>query len=217
MAADDREVCGARNRSRGGTCKNRPVKGSTRCRLHGGHPRSGRPPIHGRYSKRFAKIAPASQEAIDEALQDPELLDPRRPVAVQQAILQNSALMPDDDVIESYARHLSKWRPNYRADETWADQPRPTDGEIEVARMLWAEQATRLTEAYGRLQNQSSRTLRMGQLLAKQVVPLLSEVGLRLSKLVDRYVPEEHRGDFNQAFRMEARRAVLDIVNLTED
>jgi len=42
--------CNARTRG-GGYCQNPPVTGKTRCRMHGGAVGSGRPPIHGLYSK----------------------------------------------------------------------------------------------------------------------------------------------------------------------
>lgn len=57
-------LCGAHCRTTGQPCKNAPVTGSHRCRMHGGR-KSGRPVIHGRYT----------QEAIDQRREARQLLE----------------------------------------------------------------------------------------------------------------------------------------------
>lgn len=77
-------VCGAKTRS-GATCKNPPVRGMERCRMHGGLSKSGRESAtfkHGRYSKH----APARISALaEEANADPELMSHRSGVALYDA------------------------------------------------------------------------------------------------------------------------------------
>ena len=46
------QKCGAKTRGTGEPCEKYAAYGYTRCRLHGGAPGSGRPPIHGRRSKK---------------------------------------------------------------------------------------------------------------------------------------------------------------------
>lgn len=75
-------LCGARRK--GGFCHARPTKGFKRCRIHGGHPKSGAPIKHGRYSKSLGKYA----QAYEDALNDDSLLDLEEPIALLDAIAQ---------------------------------------------------------------------------------------------------------------------------------
>lgn len=61
------ERCGAKTRGErtGRTCLSFPVKGGSRCRMHGGS-HSGRPPTHGRRTRR----AQAGRQAIRRLLAD---------------------------------------------------------------------------------------------------------------------------------------------------
>lgn len=208
--------CGAKTRA-GKPCRKPPVKGATRCRLHGGAAGSGAPVVHGRYALRFHRLTKPAQDAIDSALLDPDLLDARRPVAVHQAILEASPLLPDDDTVVSYARHLSKWRPNFDAKQTWEDQPEPSLAELEVARLLWADASAKLAERYGNTLSAAARAVKLGDLLAKELVPLFSELGLRMRKLADRFVAPDKRADFEAAYRIEARATVAAILRISED
>jgi hypothetical protein len=213
MSGQEPKRCGAKKRD-GTPCKARPAPGSKRCRIHGGHPRSGRPPIHGRYSARFRRLDAVAQEAIDTALKDPQLLDLRRPVALQSLIVQDAPLLPDDQLIHDFAMRLSRWRP--REGETWLDQPDPTDSELALARMAWLEKSSELTERYGRIQAASSKAAQVTELLSKQLIPIFAELGLRMTKLAHRFVPAAQRADFDEAFRMEVRRCVAEIVAASE-
>jgi hypothetical protein len=76
--------CGAKRRA-GGTCGQWPIKGRTRCRLHGGKtlmgPASGTYK-HGRHSKFLpARLAAAYQDAMD----DPKLIELRQEIALVDA------------------------------------------------------------------------------------------------------------------------------------
>lgn len=208
--------CGAKTR-KGTPCTNVPVEGAKRCRMHGGGPRSGAQPIHGRYSKRFQRLEPIAQSAIDAALRDPDLLDLRRPVAVQQVILQEAPLLPSEDLIREFAMRLSRWRPNFKEGQTWDDQPEPSQSELDLARMTWLQKSAELTEAYGFLQARSAKAVALGDVISKQLVPVFAELGLRMTKLAGRYVVPEKRDEFDEAFRMEVRRVVATIVSLGDD
>lgn len=208
------ERCGAKLR-KGGTCKRRPAKGFKRCRLHGGHPKSGRPPIHGRYSARFQRIDAVAQDAIDLALKDPQLLDLRRPVAIQTVIMQEAPLLPSPELLRDFAMRISRWRPG--EGQSWADQPDPTPSELELARMTWLQKSAELTESYGKLQAGSAKNAQVTELLTKQIIPVFAELGLQFTKLAQRFVAPERRAEFDEAFRMEVRRAVAKIVAVGEE
>lgn len=47
--------CGAKLRGKDAACQRWAAVGYTRCRLHGGAPGSGRPPIHGRYTRKHLR------------------------------------------------------------------------------------------------------------------------------------------------------------------
>lgn len=80
-------ICGAKTKS-GGICTRPPAKGRTRCRNHGGasprgvdHPRFK----HGMHSKAVAELG----ERVEAAVDDPALLDMRRPIAVTDWVAGN--------------------------------------------------------------------------------------------------------------------------------
>lgn len=62
--AKSHAICGAKTRS-GAPCKSPPVRGSTRCRMHGGT-NPGRPIVHGRYSLKHRKSLAAKAETFAE-------------------------------------------------------------------------------------------------------------------------------------------------------
>jgi hypothetical protein len=84
-----RRVCGAKNRGAGRPqfCQQRPVRGSERCRMHGGRsPRGAASPSFktGMYSKYLPLEVAQRYEA---ATQDPELLSARHSIALLEARL----------------------------------------------------------------------------------------------------------------------------------
>tara|TARA_R110002020_G_scaffold72355_4_gene186302 strand:+ start:697 stop:1377 length:681 start_codon:yes stop_codon:yes gene_type:complete len=68
--------CCAKSKQSGNRCKQKVVAGRRVCRYHGGL--GGRPPTHGRYSKGLGRF----QEAYQENLNDPNLLDLRESLAL---------------------------------------------------------------------------------------------------------------------------------------
>ena len=57
-------ICGAHARTNGQPCKNAPVTGSTRCRMHGGK-RSGRPVVTGLHTNQAKNERRQIKELID--------------------------------------------------------------------------------------------------------------------------------------------------------
>lgn len=80
-------LCKAHNRS-GQPCQRVAAEGKSVCYLHGGAPGSGRPPIHGRYSKAIS--GHALSNAYRSAVEDPSLLDLLEPIALLEAALQRT-------------------------------------------------------------------------------------------------------------------------------
>ena len=81
-------ICGGKTRA-GGLCRRAGLKNG-RCKLHGGMSPKGLKSAqfkHGRYSKALESLA----NDIDERVNDPKLLDPRRTIAVQEGVLAKMA------------------------------------------------------------------------------------------------------------------------------
>lgn len=87
-------ICGAKTRS-GAPCKNPPVTGRERCRMHGGSQPRGlarHNTTHGRYSKH---LPTRLGERYEAALKDPDLLALRDEIAITDARIQE-LLEPED-------------------------------------------------------------------------------------------------------------------------
>ncbi|HLO97370.1 MAG TPA: HGGxSTG domain-containing protein [Fimbriimonas sp.] len=83
---DDQKKCGAKTRS-GKPCR-RPGTGiGGRCDLHGGAAGSGRPIIHGRFSK---QLPPKLKEAYERSEGDERLLSLRSDAALFDALIQET-------------------------------------------------------------------------------------------------------------------------------
>lgn len=98
-------LCKAHNRS-GQPCRRVAAEGKSVCYLHGGAPGSGRPPVHGRYSKAISSHALSG--AYKSAIDDPTLLDMLEPIALLEAALQRTVQrLAERDTPDFRARCLS--------------------------------------------------------------------------------------------------------------
>ena len=91
-------ICGARKKG-GGICPNPPMKGRTRCAQHGGKsPRGIKSAsfIHGGDSDFLADSLERIGVDLDERLNSPSLVDPRRPLAALEHVLGKRAEMLAD-------------------------------------------------------------------------------------------------------------------------
>ena len=101
-------VCGAKTRS-GSACQNRPVKGSNRCRMHGGQsPKGKSSPAykHGLYSKYTSK----SMQDILEDFQDSEtdFTDPTEEIKLLQAVIASAEMLKKDTQDKQSLEAISK-------------------------------------------------------------------------------------------------------------
>lgn len=96
-------VCGAKKRD-GNPCGESPMPNG-RCRMHGGMSVKGGAGHHtfkhGKYSKYLV-----SMEAIDERLEDPNLLDARRPIAAQEYVLARCLQAAEDAIGDEIVERL---------------------------------------------------------------------------------------------------------------
>jgi hypothetical protein len=195
--------CNAKTRD-GGHCGNRPIKGRPRCRRHGSggvESPGGRPIGTGRYSGRFQRESTETQGAIDRLLQDPDLLDFKRPVALQALLVEEVGLLPSEELLRSLAQ-TKEQREN-------GEDPRPE--QMERARRTYIEGSMRAVAQYHRVLADASKQAKLGDLVAREVLPLFEQVGNRLRVLVDQLVAEGDREEFMQSFRAEVRRIAVRI------
>lgn len=217
--------CGAKLRRRERYCIRVPRKGQKRCRQHGGAKGSGRPCLHGMYSKRFRGVTPAFQKVIDQALNDPQLMDAKRPVALQQALLQHSVLVPDEGLIDMLARRemRSSRRSRKRRGEGEGedydeddDDLEPTDADLAIARQKWTERSMRLVDRLGKRQIDALRQIKLGELIAAEAFPMMTELGIELARLIEIYVPEPKREEFMIAYRNRVREVIVRMSKIGE-
>ena len=141
-AENPMQVCGAKTRD-GDPCKNAPVTGHARCRMHGGTS-PGRPIIHGRYSL-IHRAALAAKVAT--FLADPRPGDLTDELALLRALLQ--------DYLERFPDGV----------------PLPIKDIERVLDMVDA--VARLVERISRIMNQTALTQAEVQLLQVRIVDLL--------------------------------------------
>lgn len=214
--------CGARSK-RGGFCEAVPAEGKTRCRYHGGtNEGEATGLVHGRYSKNFARISEEAQRQIDEALLDPDLLDVRQGVAVSRVLMQEAPLIPDEEVASAAAK-LAKARALAGVNtEGWKPAEveellRPTDAEVELARLELLRRSHNLVERHHKRQVDALRQIELGRLMRDQVIPLFQELGLRLGPLIDEFIDDPvKREKFRAAFRAQAKQTVVMIAGLRQ-
>ena len=95
--------CGAQLRKKPGRFCRKMVPLGRRCDIHGGT-KSGAPVQHGRRSKRVGRFRAAMQEAEN----DPKLMDLRRSVAVMELALQRAADRIDEADTPKFRKRLNQ-------------------------------------------------------------------------------------------------------------
>jgi hypothetical protein len=217
--------CGAPCHGKRGFCLQKPLKGATRCKMHGGKNQlKGNPSRrkHGNKSPYIRGIEQATQEEIDRAVTDPNLLDVRRSVALSEVALGDSMLFPDEAMLLELGRR--KWFDTLSLEqiqklsaahgkEYWVNVP---EVYMELARRSYMKASLGMIERHGRTQVAALRQIEVGRLMREATIPMFTEMGLRLGRLIDHYVPEEKRKPFIAAFRNECRAVIADLQDLRE-
>lgn len=204
---------------KGTQCTRGVVKDTDTCSLHGGqHAKMARVSVAKALPKgRYRRISEDAQRRIDAAVQDPMLLDVRRPVALGQVIVEEAALIPDDDVLIASIRR-KKMRAvatieftDLQGLDEWLE---PTAAEVEVERIRYLDESMRLLERFAKRQADAAKNIEMGRLLNEQAVPMLAEMGTRVARLVERYVDADKRPAFIASFRQECVMLVQELTVL---
>jgi hypothetical protein len=196
-------------------CTNTPAKGGTRCGLHGG---KAAKQAGGKFSKQFARISGDYQKLIDQTLRDPDLLDARRSVAVQQVLLQQAYLVPDEELLEQLARRVAieeaaECAPNEKIDPVTLEISK---GHRAEAMHRWLKESMKMTESLARRQTDAMKQQKLGEVLTASVMPLMGELGIEFQRLVDKYVVSERREAAVNEFRVKCRHIVVRLAEFVE-
>lgn len=175
------------------------------CKRHTGKV-PARPPLS-THSAQYARLVPDARRALDQAIQDPDLLDVRRPIAMAQTLLYRLPLTPEPEIIEAMARQqLGRSLSGITIDgnDLWLELTSPGPGDLALAEMAYAERAMKLIERLARRQTDAVRTMELARTTRQAVIPFLQELALELSRIIHEYVPAEHR----EAARGQLRAAI---------
>lgn len=192
--------------------------------MHGGT-REGDPSnslVHGRYSKHFRRISAEAQEEIDKALQDPDLLDVRQPIAVGRVLLNEAQLIPSEGMAErearrQIARSLAGMNFEGLSSEAIDALFEATQDDIEIARLALIDRSHHLVERHHKRQVDALRQIEVGRLMRDSLLPMFAEMGLRLGRLCEEYIDDPvKREKFRAAFRAEAKQVVVHVAGLRE-
>jgi hypothetical protein len=188
--------CGAHNK-RGGICRDAPVKGRNRCRMHGGKTPVGTACKHFRTGRYSAYVPARLRARYEQAQAGPELLSLHHEVALLDARL--SDLLSRVDTGESGA----VWGDLQRSRIEFARARRAQD----VGRMMaavatletiidgathdhqaWGEIADLLEQRRKLVESEQKRLVSLQQMLSTEEALLLVR---RIGDIVSRHVPEQ--------------------------
>lgn len=199
--------CGATTAS-GTKCRRRPVPGHHRCDSHGGAVKSVTDPIRWQ-AKGYRNMSAEGEQALHEVMQQADLLDGRRALAMLDLLLRQIAI-PSAELIERKAERVMRKRlteAETPADtaETPEEQRRWVVDDVdreEAMRELLGGSMTRFERLAGQIQ-QAIRTARVEALFAGVVAPMIKEISSALLDVAKVHIPNpKHRelfiGDFTR-------------------
>lgn len=187
--------CGAK-KARGGYCDAHPVEGGTRCRRHGGFAQG--------WSSRLRATQEEGRRQVQLALDDPNLMDVRRPIALAETIVANTELVASSEQVEQLARRniirqvgpelvavLREAADGEVGRELLAELLRPTDGDLAQARLELHERTMRLVGIYGKRQTEAVRAMQWAQVIRELTIPMFANLGGKLNAVVRKHVPPD--------------------------
>jgi len=198
--------CGAKLRS-GGFCMRYPTKGQKRCRLHGSGTKEkpgGRPPVHGRFSARFQKLAAEGRQQLAELMDDPQLLDAKRPVALATLIVTEMDLAPTDEQIVDLACELV------------GDVGDPGPVEIAKAQAVYHQAALKAIDTLGKRQEAANRQAKVGDVIIAGALPIFERLGAAVAQLSNLYVPADKRERFVEDLNSRLQVTIAELAALGE-
>ncbi len=210
------DVCGAR-RLDGSTCQRPPQAGGTRCYAHGR--------TQAQRLRRNALAADADAE-FAAALKDPDLMDVRGMVARSEAVVRRTPLIATEEMAERLARRriakdigpdlirlwIGKLEDEARDEDrgTGPDMAAamldaldvmlaPTEGDLDLATVEIHERSQKLIASAARTQVDAAKALDWAATTRELVLPVLSELSMRLGTWARKWVGKHAPGDVGPA------------------
>lgn len=218
MATTDRSKplegrCNAKTQA--GYCHARPKAGTTRCRIHGGQQQT--------WSARMHALDDRARAEVDAALADPDLLDVRRPIALADALVGRTPLLPSEETVTSLARRRilrdmspEQLRALRDSGPDALELLDPTDGDLDAVRLELHERSMRIVALYSRRQVDAVKQLEWTKVIREAALPLFGEFGLRISRLIRKYVPEDKVEAAIADVRKEVRQTIGELALLKD-
>lgn len=215
----------------GGYCHANRIKGAHRCRIHGGHAI--------RFGERWKKLSVDAQAELDEAVEDPELMEARRPIAMLQVIAQNTELLPKEETVARYARRMNlrgldpmtvtalqaAAEKAAKNGETTGSEKlaellelllEPDDADLEVARTELHDRSMRMVSTLSRRQNEALKALEWTKVVREVALPIIGEFGLAVTGVLRKYVPEESRDEATNAVHTAMAKVIGELAQVGE-
>lgn len=188
----------------GGFCHGMPVRGGSRCRLHGGERQQ--------FAQRLRRLDEEAQQQVHDALTDPDLLDVRRPLAIAEVVIAQTPLLPTEATLERVARRkiLRDIGPDVvrlmRHAVNDADEDddlrevlhaaldellRPSEADLDEAALDMHERSMRLLAMFSKRQVEAVKQLEWAKAIRDQILPFLGELSIQLTQVLRRHVPDE--------------------------
>lgn len=196
-----------------GYCQRRPSQGSDRCNYHGGTRvesmiRDGRG--DGLTSKKYRNLRAAGEERLAYLLADPDLMDPKQPVAISRFILDSVLMDPDEAALDKLAIRL--------AEQDGLDPKDVDAGHRARARGMVHEEARKILALHGRLQQDALKVERQKIAVVGVVVPVLERIAKSITEIAASYIESEaDRERFLEAVRNRLRAGLGEAVAAVED
>jgi hypothetical protein len=201
--------CGAKNRD-GTFCLSWPVPGHEHCKRHGGNliaVRVSNGNGVGLRSKQWANLGEAGVERLAYLLADPQLLDPKQPVALARYLLEESLIEPTPEGVEKVAKRLAS-QDGKRVDDAYRAQ----------ARSMILSEARKHLQTYNRTQQDALKVERQRVAVVGVVVPVLERVAKSLTEIAAQFITDEHdRERFLEAVRNRLRAGIGEATATVED
>jgi len=187
-----KKKCSATSRQTGNRCGQWARPGHDVCVYHGagkpGGRRSGAPIKHGRYSIRLRKgNSPTVQRRIDELMDDDDLTDARRAVAVSQVALEQTYPAPTLATLKRFCEGEGITN--------------PAPGDLETMAQVLIAQAGRQAAQHGRLQVAAEKQRTMADVLVSQAMPIMRRHAMKVTALMRRFIPESRAVEFEGALQ----------------
>ena len=189
-----------------------------RCDLEAHQPTPG-----GRFEfiQRFKSLTAQGVDELVAIAADPDLLDPRRPVAIMEHTLSKVNLAPTDDLIDEVLK--SKFRKGLLMAGISAEDAeitmaayQPTQAERDVYRLDHAEKSLVLAERLGKRQIEAQRMIEFGALMREMVIPVLLDLSTAMGRLIVRYVATDKQDAFYREMKEEFRACAGRLANVRE-